>query len=155
MIYDKIKHFDKYPYGRVWEEAFEFLSSLNKDSEERRYELSQGMFGIVMSYPTKIHADAVLESHEKYIDIQMTIEGAEGIEWFYTSDLEVKDHYDENRDVAFYHYPSRPPAVTTNYAGFFTALWPSDAHMPQLIINDIKNVKKAVVKIPIELLKQN
>jgi biofilm protein TabA len=152
MIYDKVENFKKYSLGKAWVEVFTFLQTLNEDSEEKRYDLSNGMFAIIMSYPTKIQENAVLESHQKYVDIQMTIKGAEGIEWFYRDDLDVSEKYSNERDVAFYKYPSSPPAFTSNFCGYFTALWPEDAHMPQIKINGISEVKKVVVKVPIDLL---
>ena len=151
MIYDKVENYKNYKLGKAWDEALSFISGLTEESEERRYELSSGMFAIVMAYPTISPKTAVLESHLKYIDIQATITGAEGIEWFATEDLSVKEPYDLERDVIFYDYPENAPAYTSNIPGYFTLLFPSDAHMPQLDIKNIGKVKKVVVKIPVEL----
>ncbi|MFT6632342.1 MAG: YhcH/YjgK/YiaL family protein [Bacteriovoracaceae bacterium] len=152
MIYDKVKNFQQYPFGTIWVQAFEFLQSVDEKSVEKRYDLGNGMFAIIMSYPTKNHSQAVLETHEKYLDIQMTISGAEGIEYFHRDDLEISEKYCEKKDVQFYKYPGKPKAITSNVENYFTALWPEDAHMPQLKINEYHEVKKVVVKIPVKLL---
>lgn len=152
MIYDRIQNFKKYPFGEVWDEAFQFILSLDAQSDEKRYELSNGMYAIVMSYKTKNPKAAVLESHRKYVDIQATISGAEGIEWYNRSDLTVSEDYSEKKDVVFYKWPGGAPAFTKNLSGAFTALWPDDAHMPQLLVDDFEWVKKVVVKVPVSLL---
>lgn len=152
MIYDKIENYKIYSLGKAWDKSFSFLQSLTIEAEEKRYDLGDGIFSLVMSYATKTSADAVLESHRKYIDIQMSLSGAEEIECFNRKDLKVKSPYNDQRDVAFYEYPGKPIAKSQNIVGYFTALWPDDIHMPQLEFNNIKQVKKVVVKIPVELI---
>lgn len=154
MIFDKLENSNNYSYGRHWERAFDFLKGLDSSSEERRYDLEDGMFAIVMSYPTRDSATAKLETHRKYIDIQVTITGAEGIEWFHRDELKVTEEYDKISDVEFYEYPKLSKCKVENYPGYFSALWPHDAHMPQLKVREIEEVKKVVVKVPVELLKK-
>lgn len=152
MIYDHRDNYKTYSLGPQWELAFKFLETLTEESAERTYSLENEMFAIVMSYETKKIENAVLESHQKYVDIQATLTGGEGLHWFPSDKLNIKEAYDPNKDVAFYHYPDHPLAQTCNYPGMFTALWPQDAHMPQLQLPNCPRVKKVVVKIPIELL---
>ena len=44
---------------------------------------------------------AIFESHQKYVDIQWTISGAEGIGYLVSSELESKISYNEKSDVEF------------------------------------------------------
>jgi YhcH/YjgK/YiaL family protein len=107
-----------------------------------------------MSYPTRFPEDAVLEAHQKYVDIQTSLAAAEGIEWFPLDTLEVKTPYEATKDVALYHRPRPGPARVDVYPGIFVALFPHDAHMPQLIVDNAPgHVKKVVVKINVALLK--
>ena len=80
MIYDKLTNFKLYPFNlSIWEDIFAFIQSINKDSEEKKYLLDNGIYAVVESYSTKPIEKAIFESHLKYIDIQWTIDGAEGI----------------------------------------------------------------------------
>ncbi|MDC1174706.1 YhcH/YjgK/YiaL family protein [Bacteriovoracaceae bacterium] len=152
MIVDKIENYKKYFNKESWKKSFEFIMGLDENSEEKRYELGDGVFAIVMSYHTKDVQDANLESHKKYIDIQASIKGAEGIEWYpIDANLELKEEYSEKADVMFYHHPGVQRALIANIPGYFTVLWPEDIHMPQLKILDLNFVKKVVVKIPVAI----
>ena len=151
MIHDKLENFHLYYKADFWKEAFDFLSSLNEKSEEKRYDLGHGMYAIIMSYPTKDREEAVLESHRKYVDIQSSITGAERIDCCDREGLEISEEYDSERDVMFYSHPESYQFSVDNLAGRFTVLFPDDAHMPQLKVLGFDEVKKVVVKIPVEL----
>ncbi len=157
MIVDHIDNWKRYAFGEAWEMAFEFLSGLSGDSEERRYELDgDAVFGIVMSYPTKreTDSDAVLEAHRKYVDIQMALVGSERIACYPTHSLKEKTAYDADRDVQFFQYESNSPIQLGMYPGSFACLLPQDAHMPQLFTEEPgKPVKKVVVKIAVDRLR--
>src|SRR5688500_5763590 len=45
-----------------------------------RIELADGAFAIEQVYRTKLRADGFFESHRKYIDVQVVLEGEERIE---------------------------------------------------------------------------
>ncbi len=154
MIIDTMLNWQIYPYGPAWKIAFDFLTSLTAEITEGDYPLQGNqVFARVMSYPTRSPAEAVLEAHQKYVDIQTTLVGAEGIEWFPTSSLTVKTPYDEAKDVAFFYRPAQGPARVDVFPGTFVTLWPHDAHMPMLVVGgQVEQIKKAVVKIAVELL---
>jgi YhcH/YjgK/YiaL family protein len=102
MIVDHIENWKRYSFGSTWELAFSFLECLTSDSEERRYELDgDDVFAIVMSYPTKRETDAgaVLETHRKYVDIQMALAGSERIACYPVHSLRMKTPYNAERDV--------------------------------------------------------
>ncbi len=149
MIHDKLSNFDIYPFGADWKRAFDFINSITADSEEKRYELGNGVFATVMCCSTKLAENAVIESHQKYIDIQWVIEGAEGINIATSDELTILKEYSSCDDVAFYEIPEKFSSSLINYPGYFAALWPDDAHMPLLKVDSIFEVKKGVVKIPI------
>ncbi len=141
--------------GESWECAFEFLLSLTPDAEEKEYKLNgDRIFARVMSYETKLPEDAVLEAHRRYVDIQMVLSGSEGFECFPIDSLEIDKLYDELKDVEFYRRTAPGPVRIDMYPGMFLTLFPQDAHMPSLMINDTPDVvKKVVVKLDIKLLK--
>jgi len=140
--------------GKAWQTAFEFLFSLDENTEEKKYYLQgEDMFAMVTSYETRSPEIAVLESHRKYLDIQTVIKGREGMAWFPASELAVKQPYDEQKDVEFYHCPDLRIAHANIFPGIFAVFFPHDAHMPSLMIGDVPEcVKKVVVKVNVKLL---
>ena len=54
MIIDKLENWEHYHFGPGWKRAFEFLTTLTPDAEEKKYELQgEEIFAQVMSYETK------------------------------------------------------------------------------------------------------
>ena len=152
MIHDKINNSSIYPLGPHWKKAFDFIATVDADTEEKRYELEDGMYASIESYATRPIEKAIFESHQKFVDIQWTIVGAEGILVTPTSELQIQKEYNTDRDVAFYQTPEIWLNTIKNYPGVFSVFWPDDAHMPKVCVDSIDRVKKGVVKIPVELL---
>ncbi|MBC85891.1 MAG: YhcH/YjgK/YiaL family protein [Bdellovibrionaceae bacterium] len=131
--------------------ALEFISSLGPNSEDSRIELEDGVFAIVMSYETKDRHQAVLESHRKYVDIQSTLAGAEGMEYYLTDHLVIQDEYSDENDVIFYEHPEKSGKRIDVQVGECAVFFPKDGHMPQLHVGEPRTIKKVVVKIPVTL----
>lgn len=154
MIIDKLKNFEHYNFGSAWKLAFEFLSSLTPDSKEKRYDIQgDDIFAIVMSYTTCQPESAILESHRNYVDIQTVLVGGEGFECSFRDELIVDKPYNESIDAEFYKRINPANTRVNVFPGIFVMLYPHDAHMPALMINDKPElVKKVVIKIKAELL---
>ena len=149
MIVGRIANWRQHLPENPWAKAFDFLSKLGPDSPDGETLIDgKDILARVMSYETKTHDQAVLESHRHYIDIQMTLSGSEGIEWIPAEGLRVKDPYDDAKDVTFYHAGGAAPARVDVHPGTFVVLYPEDAHMPQLIVGpEPKRIKKVVIKL--------
>lgn len=90
--------------------------------------------------------DATLETHQKYIDIQLPIVGVESIGWKAGDELMIiSEAYCDEKDVTFYH--DFPTAYTKLYPGQFAVYFPEDAHAPGIGQGDIR---KVVAKIAVE-----
>ncbi len=156
MIIDKLENWPLYPLGSAWNTAFEFLTTLTPESEDKKYTIQgDDIFAIVMSYETQTPATAILESHQKYVDIQAVLVGAERFECAPSEGLEIETPYDAKKDVVFYQPTSPRPVKVNIFPGTFIVLYPEDAHMPTLMTNDQpEKIKKVVIKIKLELLKK-
>lgn len=155
MIIDQLENWPLYPFDSAWKTAFDFLTSLTPDAEEKTYAI-QGdeIFAIVMSYQTQPPETAILESHQKYIDIQAVLVGAERFECASREGLEIETPYNANKDVVFYQPTSTRSVKVDLFPGTFIMLYPQDAHMPTLMVNDQPElIKKVVIKIKLALLK--
>jgi biofilm protein TabA len=149
MIIDSIENWQRYPFTQAWRKAFDFISSLDSDVQEARYEL-QGdeIYAAVEGYQTKQRETARPESHQRYVDIQMVLTGSERIDCWPVDKLVISTPYDATRDIAFYEQPLKPDTIATLTPGLFLVFFPTDAHMPGLQAGTTpSNVKKVVVKI--------
>lgn len=150
MIHDTFDNWPLYFNSDPWRSAFEFLYTLSAESADCARISLQGddIYAAIMSYLTCQPDESVLETHDEYIDIQMSIANSEAIDWFPRHALEVKVPYDLALDRTFYHRPDIAPVRINNFPGFFTVLHPNDAHMPKLTTaGKSEMVKKVVVKV--------
>ena len=157
MIIDKIEHFQDYHFGPAWKLAFEFLSTLTPDSDDKKYPIQgDDIFAIVMSYKTFSPDKALFEAHREYVDIQTVLVGAEGFECAFCYDLIIDTPYNKSADIAFFKRSVLGQTRVDVSPGTFVMLYHHDAHMPGLMIgNEEKVIKKVVVKIKKELIMQN
>lgn len=93
--------------------------------------------------PAKKRADARLEAHRVYIDIQVPLTTIE--EMGYTPLKECHSEtapYDAERDIIFFN--SLPETYLTVKPGMFTIFFPEDAHAPAITET---GVKKLIFKV--------
>jgi YhcH/YjgK/YiaL family protein len=154
MIIDRLENWEHYHFGPAWKRAFEFLMTLTPGAEVKKYSLQgEEIFAQVASYETRTPETAVLETHRKYVDIQTVLSGSEKMECFSREGLAVDTPYDESKDAEFYKCSSPGPTRIDLSPGTFVMLYPQDAHMPGLMIEEKPElIKKVVVKIDLELL---
>ena len=117
--------------------------------ESKKLELGAGAFAIEQVYETKTRAEGFFESHRKYIDVQVIVEGEEMMEVVDASGIAVKQDYQEERDLITYHDATNPSQLRL-VAGQATIFFPVDVHMPTLRLGSAATlVRKTVVKIPV------
>ena len=149
MITDTLHNCELYTHCSAFETAFNFLKTLSADSEEKRYELGNGIYAVIESYISKDREDGRLEAHKDFIDIQMVLSGSEMIGWQNIKGLTIETAYDAEKDIMFYSNIGTSPSFVTMTPFLFMILFPEDGHMPQITISDTpETVKKVVVKIP-------
>lgn len=145
MIYDELCNIDKYNLNN---EAVEFIKNLTKEIECKKYIINDDIYANIEEYTTK--DTGLFEAHKKYIDIQLLLSGEEIIEYTPLMGLKEKIAYDANKDIAFYNDGEKPIIKLKLVPGFFTVLYPQDAHKPQLFTDSRQSVKKVVVKIKVD-----
>lgn len=153
MIHDKIENLNRLISISDYELIRDsFLDKISPSMEEHVYPIDgDRIYAKVMSYDTKEPRLCKLEAHDKYIDIQCTIIGAEGIDVYDRSKLTISETYNPEKDVVFYE--KRADALhahTDNLEGYFTLLMPNEAHAPQQRVGDISRVKKFVIKYAVK-----
>ncbi|NOU35442.1 MAG: YhcH/YjgK/YiaL family protein [Kiritimatiellaceae bacterium] len=154
MIFDSIENQSLYPFGAEWKAAFDFLKTAAPEMEDKKYFIQgDDLFAGVNSYSTKPRDIAKLETHRKYVDIQVLLSGEEIIEVFEKPGLVVSEPYNPEKDAEFYQVPAKPPVTVTLKPGHFAVFLPEDAHMPCIMTGSSPQpVKKVVIKVAIDLL---
>ena len=131
-------------------QALEYLNKtdLNK-LELGKHVINEWLYINVQEYMTKNISDCRYESHKKYVDIQMMINGIEAIETCDIDKLELETEYSAENDVMFWKKKNgQMRSVITNNS--YVILYPQNAHMPCIAVNESVKVKKLVAKVLIQ-----
>lgn len=156
MIHDSLDRWRLSPglaAHAVWKTSFAWLEAAAPTASEGIHPLgSDGFFARVMGYPLKTRDAARYEMHRRTIDIQYTLEGAEGIELAPVERLISLQDYNDAKEVEHFQSPAAGQALVENLTGRFTILFPGEPHMPQLQVPGFTSVRKVVIKVPIALV---
>lgn len=151
MVFDQLQNLSKYVTQEQFQKISNFLKILSPDMKEGDYEIDgEVIYARVMSYPTSLRQDCKIEAHDKYIDIQSSLAGIEGIDIFDRDELDISEKYNNKKDITFYEETVVPNASVINRAGYFSMIYPKEAHRPKVSVNQrCEKVKKFVIKIHI------
>lgn len=147
MIFDSLKNCATY-YGvnPRMKQAFDLIRSTDWTAVEPGIHELDGkdIYVNVMERELKKRADAKLEVHNEYIDIQVLVAGRE--EAFGWSDRaavkEPQSDFNAEKDIQF--FDDEPQTYYTLRPGQFTILFPEDAHAPMV---GEGTVRKIIVKV--------
>jgi biofilm protein TabA len=132
MILDVLENAHRYlALNKGLAKAIEFI--LRPDLKELpvgKYEIDgDRVYAMVSKDPGRKKENALLETHEKYIDIQLVLAGTDDMGWKPRSLCEQPTgEYDQNTDVQF--FADEPDAWLSTGSGAFAIFFPEDAHMP-------------------------
>ena len=115
----------------------------------QRIELTGGAFALEQVYLAKVRADGFFESHRKYLDVQVVVEGEETMEMAESSRRQVRKPYDAEHDCLAYA-DFAGASVLRLVAGDAAVFFPADGHLPGLRPGAVANlVRKTVIKVPV------
>ena len=137
-----------YEMHPAFEEAFEFLKmSTLAELPVGRHEINgEKLFCLVAKDMGRSRAEAKLEAHRKYIDIQYIISGTDEMGWKPTANCDSIDQsYNIDNDIEF--FKDDPQTWTKVPAGSFAIFFPEDAHAPMV---DTEEIHKVVLKVLLE-----
>lgn len=97
MIFDKISNIKN--YKEIPTEVTDFILSLTPETYPGHYEISTDIYANIDCYTTKAEGEGKLESHKKYIDIQLLLDGKTSIRLVRTPTTTAK----------YSHLSSMPP----------------------------------------------
>lgn len=153
-IFGKLEYIKKQINDDNFQLAFDYLENIGneflniKNGECIKEFISENIFVLKQAYNTKDRKDCFFESHKKYIDIQYMLKGSEVMDVSDLTDLEITEHYDEEKDVIKYSSKNifSSLCIKDNDLAIF---YPNDAHQPCVKIDNSKLIYKAVIKIPV------
>ncbi|MBA9078267.1 YhcH/YjgK/YiaL family protein [Rufibacter quisquiliarum] len=149
MILDSLQHAERYySLHPLFKQAFQFLQEADvQNLPTGKHELAgEDLFAILSEGPGVAKADAKMEAHQRYIDIQYIVSGVDHMGWQDLSACGASiDPYSVERDVSF--FAVKPTSWFDVPAGFFTVFFPNDVHAP-LATQEV--VRKVVLKIAVQ-----
>ena len=149
MILAKLTEADRYAaLHPLFARAFEFLRSTDLGALAPGIHTIQGeqLFAIVEDCAGRTRAEAKLECHRRYIDIQLVLEGVDEMGWKPLAEcLDPATDHDEARDIRFFN--DAPASWIATPSGSFCLFFPDDTHAPLVSAG---RIRKVVVKIAVQ-----
>lgn len=146
MIIDKFENIRFYgSMLKYLENGLEAVDAL-KSREPGRYEFEGGYF-MVQKGTTKPMEEGSFETHRKYIDVQIILEGSEEIAWKEITDLTPVAEYNPKKDVE--RLQGSYDHVIKITEGMFYAVFPHDGHKPVSHTETPQEYTKIVMKLPV------
>lgn len=145
MIYSDLKNGDFYAAcDEKISACLAFAKKLGADTPCGRYEVTDDVFVNVITYQPKPVCDAVAETHKRYADLQLILDGEEWMGCPDAASVSPAEEYNDEKDIALWSQKDIPllPMRTGNWALFM----PGEPHAPSLKMKDC-TVKKAVFKL--------
>lgn len=117
--------------------------------ESVRVELDGGVYALEQAYRSKLRSEGFFESHRRFLDIQVIVEGEEWLEVAESGGMVVRTPYHPDRD--FIAYEDRAGASVLHLRiGDAAVFFPADGHMPGLAGPAAPAVvRKTVLKVPV------
>lgn len=146
MIFDREENLSRYMNRADAEKIYGFIRSIDEKTEKGKYVIDgERLYAIVSEYETKSRSDAVLEVHNKYLDLHFLIFGEEKQEFYDRREVKEAVPYNAVNEAALCVFPDERNELILR-PGFFTLYFTDDAHAPQLAVGSPGIVRKVVVK---------
>ena len=148
MIVDSLHNAERY-YALLpaMRRIVEYMASTDiAQLEEGSYPIDGDLLYVnVANAELRAEDEARLEVHNRYIDVQVVMDGVEGYGWRERRECADADgEFDTERDILFYR--DAPQSIYRLHKGQFTILFPEDAHAPLI---GKGRVRKLIFKVKI------
>lgn len=131
-------------------DALSYIGKIDTNPPEGRVELPElNGYALVLAYDTEQATMRKLETHQRFVDLQVVLSGREAVQWAWRESLAPREAYDPDSDVAFWQ--DGPMSEFILEAGQFAVFLPWDAHKPGCLADSgaSERIKKLVIKIPV------
>lgn len=149
MVFDSIENMNLYGnLNEGFKKALEFLSDTDfSKMDEGRIDIDgDEVFALVQKYNTIDPEKGKWEAHKRYADIQYVFRGSEDFGFVNIEYLETTSDYDVENDIQWLEGDGD---FLQLHEGEFVIVYPHEAHMPRLSIEESEEVIKVVVKVAV------
>ena len=108
--------------------------------------LSDGNRILVQEGVTKAKEEKLCEAHRKYLDVPYIVEGEETVGWAPLETLTLEGEFNTEKDIGRYAGPVDCMRIG---AGYCYVVFPEDAHMPGIHLDQPHAFKKMVMKLKV------
>ncbi|MEQ3308601.1 YhcH/YjgK/YiaL family protein [Fusobacterium varium] len=151
MIFDTLENLKNYKGISVnFDRAIESIMAgdyLNASEGRHNIDGDNVYFNVQENLMTREISETCFESHQKYIDIQLIIDGEEKFGYSARKVLKERNNYDSEKD--YDHLDGEIEVICKMTKDRFILFFPLEPHMPCLKVGEKKRIKKAVYKIKI------
>ncbi len=109
----------------------------------------EGGYVLSQEPTTKEFAADKFETHSRYLDIQIILEGQEIMYYQPVANLKEAVPYNPEKDIQFFEGRKEDSVPVYCQAGMCYVVYPEDAHMPSRMVGEPAFEKKLVVKLPL------
>lgn len=129
--------------------AFQYLTATDFSQVQKgKYEVDgTDIIAIVNEYNTVPASGEQMEAHKKYIDIQYIVSGQELIGHDFLLQQSPSKAYDADSD--YWLFGGTPAFFSKMQEGMFAIFFPTDLHMPNILVKESSPVKKVVMKVSV------
>ena len=147
MVVDTIENLEKYAaLNPLFAQAIAYLKSTDLNSIEAGSKVELKGKDLVVNFAQtkpKTKEEAKLETHNKFIDIQIPLSGTEVMGYTPAKDCRPADAgYNEEKDITFFVGAAEDYIAVK--PGMFAIFFPQDGHAPGI---SAVGVKKVIVKV--------
>lgn len=145
MVIDKLENIGQYSeLNYYFPKAVDFLKSNDLSAlTVGKINLSQHVRINITQTKPKTKEEAKIETHLKFIDIQIPLSGTEVMGYTPIEDCKPADApYNEEKDITFYEGPAE--SYIEVKPGMFAIFFPQDGHAPGITPD---GVKKIIIKV--------
>ena len=131
----------------LFQRAFDYIrdTDLNALTPGVHQIIDKQLFVIVEEANGRTRAEAKLEAHRKYIDIQLVLDGVDEMGWKALADChQPLDEHDAERDIRF--FADEAASWISTPADHFCIFFPEDAHAP--LVNN-GPIRKVIFKVAV------
>lgn len=151
MIHDDLANHPRY-HGLHprFSAAFAWLTDTrNHALPDGRFHVDgENLFAIIEGGISRPATEKRFESHRRYLDIQLNLEGGEIMEWCPTRLLRVEDDFQPDNDICFYHQPAALQLALPVRPMQFAVFLQTDAHKPCChLLGNAAPFRKIVMKV--------
>lgn len=150
MIFDKLDNIEL--YSEIPASVIEFIKTFDKEKIKfGKTLLDNENYVNIEKYQTKLLELGKYETHDKYADVQILLNGSERIYFNDRSTLSALELYNTERDITFYSNNIDESKYVTLDGSNFVLLYPHEAHASQISIKSMESeVVKLVAKIKLK-----